>query len=564
MAGVLAGSPIFVSQYLGSNPTTSQASQPAYPVIIAKGIIDIHGQKVNHLPIENVAAGVDAGDICKQFQFDYYYRIYVTPSVVDLGNLISTQIRSFEVWNAHFDPKLNSDLTFVGDTTGIILTEPEAVPTTFGALENRTYELNFALTGPASIAIEYTWSFPGEFPTLTAFGNRVILFTFAPDWSEEVTERYEYLTQINESDDGYEDRYRLRVNPRRSIEYRMLIQQREKRWLERYMWSWKGRAFSVPIWTDCSVTTAEVGPGLSNIPVVTTEYTSFRVGGVAILLDGFASSEAVEILNVNPTSIDTVRPTLALWPEGTKIYPALTGRMKEDAGITMPTADVDFGRIRFEYVDNEAIPAVEAPTAYQDGFVLERAPNRAQDLDVTWQSKYGLVDFGIAQPLVDERAAFPDQVTSFTFAAASREEIWFWKQWLEARGGKWSKFYMSSWSVDFEVVTNIDFNDNALEVVDNQYRDFYDGAVAKRDIVIYTTDGQVYYRRITSAAEKAPEGSGVEILFIDGQLGTDYTIDEVKMVSFLHPVRLDGDGVDFNWDHTQMSRINFNTRVIQR
>ena len=563
MPGVLAGSPIFVSQYLGSNPTTSQASQPAYPVILDEGIIDLHGPKVNNLPIENVAAGFDVGDICKQFQFDYYYRVYVTPAVIALGNLVSSQFRDFDVWNAHFDPKLNSALTIVGDTTGIILTEPEVPPTVFGALESRNYTLNFATTGPATINVTATWDFPEDFPTLLLTGNRVIIWAFTPDWSESVIEGYEWLTQIIEVEAGSEDRYRLRATPRRNMEYAMLINERTKRWAERYLWNWKGRIFAVPLWMDCTLTTSLASLGTSTINLVTTDYTSFKVGGLAIFVDDFNDTEAVEILNVNPTSIDLVRPTLIKdWPAGSKIYPALSGRMDEQSSLTQPTADISMGGVRFEFVDNESIPAIDAPLAYEDGFIMERQPNRADDLEVSWQSKYDVVDFGIAPVVAEDRIGLPDQVTRFSFAEDTREDIWFWKSWLHARAGKWTKFYMPSWSRDFTLVTDIQFNGNAIEVVDDQYRDFYALNTVKRDIAIYTTDGQVYYRRITAATEKAPAGSGVEILTINGELGTSYTVAQVKMISFLHPSRVDTDTIAFDWGSAGMAQLTFNTRTI--
>ena len=99
----------------------------------------------------------------------------------------------------------------------------------------------------------------------------------------------------------------------------------------------------------------------------------------------------------------------------------------------------------------------------------------------------------------------------------------------------------------------------AIDVEDDQYRDFYAFHPCKRDIAIYTTDGQVYYRRITAAAELSP---GVERLTLDANIGVSYTVGEVKMISFLHPSRLDSDSVSMAWDHQEMARISFNTRAV--
>ena len=325
------------------------------------------------------------------------------------------------------------------------------------------------------------------------------------------------------------------------------------------MWGWKARVFAVPLWQDCALTTTTTLLGATQIDVVTATY-SFTVGQLAIFVDAYNDVEAVEIITVNPTNIIIIRPTVIReWASGSRIYPALSGRMQESQGFLQPTADIDHGTVKFEFLDNIAIPAVDSPTVYDDSFALDRAPNRVVDLDVSWDSKYGLVDFGIHTPLVDDRAGFPDVVTQFEFAEDTRDDIQFWRAWLHARAGKWSKFYFSSWSRDFTLVANIDALDVSIDVEDNLYRDFYTLQTPKRDIAIYTTDGQVYYRRITAAALNTPD---VERLTIDANIGTDYTIAEVKMISFLHPSRLNTDHIELQWSHQEMAQVGFTTRVI--
>lgn len=519
-------------------------------------------KQFNLISMDNTEQEVP-GAFCPQFVVDYYFRIYVTPSSISLGNLVSTQIRTFEVWNAFFEPKLNNALNVAGDTTGVILTEPAVPPTTYQALEVRQYQIQFDLVGPAAISLLYDWEFPApDNPTLRVTGNRAIIWSIPPDWSETVSERYEWLTSIIEAENGLEDRYRHRFNPRRSIEYRFLINEREKRWLERYLWAWKGRVFSIPLWMDCSFTTNAITINDTVIDLDTTVYKSFVPGGVAIIWDGYDQTEAVEILTVNPTSLGLTRGALNNWPAGTRIYPAQVGRMREDISISQPTADITYGRILFEFLENEAITAVDAPTAYDDSTVLLRQPNRADDLELNFSSKYGLVDFGITQPLVDERSDFPAIVTSLSFAEDTREDVWFWKEWLHARAGRWSKFYMPAWSRDFTLVSDVFFNSASIEVVDNEYRTFYNLDPVKRDIMFKKSDGTIVVRRITSAIEKAPAGSGVEILQLDSPTGVDFPVAETLMVSFVHPSRLDTDGVEFEWDSVNIARINFNTRTI--
>lgn len=564
MVDFVDASPIFENPFAGNQATLSEG-QDTFPITIFLKSDDFFGDLIDNRPVDLNFQSRD-GQLCPMFVEDFYERVHITPSVIGLGNLVSEQIRSFEVWNAFFTSNNNISLIAVGDTTGIVLTEPAIPPTLYAALESREYLLNVGLVGPAAIEVVYTWLFDTESRTLEVTGNRVIIFAFIPDWNEPVVERYEWLTQIIEADDGGERRNRLRTNPRRSIEYRVLVDSDDKRWAEVYLWDWKARLFSVPIWTDCVFTTADTPIGDLVIDVAFTEFTSFKIGGVAIFVIDQRDVEAVEIANITATTLILLRPTLKAWPSGTRIYPALVGRMTEDQPLVQPTADIDFASIKFEFVDNEALPAVDSPTSYKDidsipAFVLEKVPNRATDLSLTYQSKYGLVDFGIAPAFVDDRSGFPDVVHSFEFADEGREDIWFWKEWLHARAGKHTAFWISSQSQDFIPLATINSTDAGIIVQDYEYRNFYNFSVGKRDIVILSATGERFYRRIVSAVTGLP---GEELIGMDAPLGTTIPLNQIKQISFVHPSRLDVDGIEFAWDHTEMARISFTTRVLGR
>jgi len=536
-------SPIFKNPFEGTQPVLF-SGQDAFPIPIFVNSDDFFGDLTDNRPVD-VEGSLQVGQVCPGFVEDFYNRVHVTPNVLELGNLVSAQVRTFEVWNAFFASNNNISLIAQGDTSGIILTEPAIPPTLYAALEAKEYSLDIGLTGPPTIDVVYTWLFDTESRTLILTGQRVIIWAFSPDWSDAVVERYEFLTQIIEADDGSENRNRLRTHPRRSLEYRILID--------------SARLFAVPIWTDCARTTTLTPIGDFVIDIDTTDFTSFKVGGIAIFFIDQRTTEAVEIASIGATTLVLARATLQAWPIGSRIYPALAGRMVEDQSLTQPTADIDLLSIKFDFVDNEIIPAVDSPTAYRDDFVLEKTPNRVTDLSLLYQSKYGLVDFGIDVPFVDDRSGYPDVVTSFEFVEESREQIWFWKEWMHSRAGKHTRFYFASQSKDFIPLKGIDSTDGSITVQDYEYRNFYNFALGKRDIVIFAHTGEIFYRRITSAVSTTP---GEELLGIDAPTGFTITLANLKLISFLHPCRVDADSMEFAWDSTEISHVSFPTRVL--
>lgn len=61
------------------------------------------GAMANNLPVAEIVVGF-TGNIVRQFEQDWYHHVHLLPAKIALGNLLSTQMRQVEVWNAHFAP----------------------------------------------------------------------------------------------------------------------------------------------------------------------------------------------------------------------------------------------------------------------------------------------------------------------------------------------------------------------------------------------------------------------------------------------------------------------------
>ena len=73
------------------------------------------GAMANNLPVAEIVIGF-SGTIIRQFEQDWYHHVHLLPAKIALGNLLSTQMRQVEVWNAHFAPKTLSAI--IGENDG--------------------------------------------------------------------------------------------------------------------------------------------------------------------------------------------------------------------------------------------------------------------------------------------------------------------------------------------------------------------------------------------------------------------------------------------------------------
>ncbi|HHK0539123.1 TPA: hypothetical protein ACQQIX_007045, partial [Pseudomonas aeruginosa] len=71
----------------------------------------------------------------------YYNRLWLIPTAMELGNVVSTQIRPASVWNAYFSPRT---LTAIDREAadGITLSGQASPPLGFAALEERTWTVS--------------------------------------------------------------------------------------------------------------------------------------------------------------------------------------------------------------------------------------------------------------------------------------------------------------------------------------------------------------------------------------------------------------------------------------
>lgn len=503
------------------------------------------------------------GALFGNFSQDWYDRIHVSPLNINLGNITSGQTRELYVWNAFLNlSKTLNSITVDGDDTGVTLVEPDATPSLYVPLELKAFTFEFETNGPATINLTYSFNFADStVRTVDIDGRRAILFAFTPDWSDTVTETLEWLTNIIEVENGLEYRQHLRANPRRIFEYSIGFSEADKRKLEQYMYAWKARPFIVPLWPECQTLGATVPAGTLTINV-DTQNRSYIVGGLVALMDDPLNNEVVEIASLTASSITLSAVTTKSWSATTRIVPALSSQMPKIAGLSRKTAGLTTGTVRFNCIGNMKTDAVDSATTHQGLTVLEDQPDMGEDQEIGWESKWEVLDTGPNDPVYDLNADLNDPTESFRFYIKGHAEIWRWREWLHAREGRYSQYYMPSWSRDFIVADTIADTSTVIEVIDNQYRTFYDLAPTRRDVMIVTKQDGTFYRRLTSSAESVTPGQ--ESLGIDTALGVTLTPDDIILMSFLVPSRFESDSVQFEWQTGDQAILSFTTRGVEQ
>lgn len=473
---------------------------------------------------------------------DFYDRVHYQFIDLNLGNLLGVQERTLWVWNAYRRTRTLEAISFAAfDGINFTGTTP---PTLYGALELREYNVSVSLDGPSVIAAQvlFDWD-EGQSQIVNISGQRVITWSWIPDWQRPVVERLEWRTDVLTSYRGEEQRRALRRAPRRYAEFYTGDVGRSRRVMETALFGWGARIWALPLWWDGCETTAPVAAG-STIVYVPAETRDFQVGETAVFYYDWETFENCEIAAVYADRVVLQRPALRAWPEGTRFYPARTARIDGSVDLERWDGLAAFHRMRWIFEGGANYVAQNNMPTHNNYPVLEIAPNWADQPSLAYDRKLAIFDAGVGLRAVEDEAlmAFTTQRQRFTFV--SRAEIKTWREILYSLRGKQGAIYVPTWTQDFTVVSLITSNATAIDVQKTEHTSLIGQIASRRDIRIKLFSGQIFYRRITGSVEI---NQTTERLNINAALGLQVQPENVDTVSYMSLCRFDSDAVDLAW-----------------
>lgn len=426
-------------------------------------------------------------------------------------------------------------------------------------MQSRRYTFAASNRGAPLIDARYQFVFAGGVTIqLMVTGRRVVVFGVRPDWSQGMTERLEWLTELLTAHDGTEQRIRLRKLPRRLFEYTFLIEGQDVRLLEHWLFAWGARVYCLPVWTDITVLTETLLVGSNTIMVADTDTSDYHPGGLAVLWRSNRQHEAVEIASIIGNTLTLTLPLNNTWPAGTRVYPARLVRLEGEAAVTRPTDTLATGRCRFTVEDLDSPTITAAGITYRGCRVWDQSPNRSTDLEETWRRKLAVIDYQTGLPTVDDESASPLIGRTLTWLLTNRQHVTAFRQWLIEQAGRANPFWLPTFATDLVVNRPIAATAEGVIVFNVGYARFIAADPLRRDIVLRTTAG-TFYRRITGANEIDEQE---ELLSLESPLGITLQPAQCLQISYLELTRLDQDAVELHWETDTTANIQLTTRTL--
>ncbi|ASZ72302.1 hypothetical protein vBPaeSS218_00004 [Pseudomonas phage vB_PaeS_S218] len=510
---------------------------------------DGFGSVQNNLPISE-AGEVSTGWRMPTFLDDYYNRIHIRPSNINVGNLVSEQQFAIEVWNGFFNSRQLQNIQ-VQNGGGISLVGA-VPPATWAALETKTYQLTVTTDGPPDInaIFHFDWDGTVDDGDLRVLGSRIVALPYI--FEAPAKEVLEWKTDVLTTNDGSEQRVRLRKKPRQSFNVTYPIPYREMARAENLVYGWLTRRWAVALWSEAQ----QVGTLLAGTTVINIDTTAsdYRDGALIMIWESNRKSATADVGIVSAGTLTLNRP-LAETFTNPWIVPVRLGRIV--GNVSRATSGYNGSlEMTYEFSDNIDLDPPAAPTQFLGYDVyFDEALKNGEALTDSLQARVDVVDYGTAagasfySPWTYTRIGRP-----YKFLLQGLQDIWNFRKFLHRRAGRLRPFWVPTFENNMRIAQTGELT-QSIEVYADDYREF---APERTHIGILLDDGTWLLRTINAATAS---GTDTAVIGLDAPININ--ANRIRQISFLGLKRLDADRVELQWNSNRVLECTVRMMEIQ-
>ena len=487
------------------------------------------------------------GRLAQRFAEDFFDRIHVLPTALSLGNVVSELTREIVVWNAwRTVPQTLTALHLDGDA-GSTLTAPGAVPLLLRPMQERVLTLTVGLDGPPVLDATAVLTFAnGAAWSIRIDGLRLQAWTLPPNWSEPLTETLAWLTDVQVAIAGTVTRTPLREAPRRTWEFAILADRRERRRIEHALFDWTARVWALPVFVDTTHLRAPLAAGATEI-VVDAAGLDFVVGGLAMLWRDVATCELLEVAQIAHDRVGLRAPTRHAWPIGTRLIPCRTARLTDAPELRRLSDRLVSAQLRFEATEPFDWPAALPVTRYRGFPVLEHRGDERTDPVASIARRLDRLDGEVGRTHADDGSGLAWTTQSHAWRLFGRAERAAHRSLLYGLQGRAEALWLPTWTDDLELLDTIGESAVTFTVAACGISRSLRQQAGRRHIRIELVDGTVFYRAVEASAEiPLANGETGERLRIDAALGLVVRPERVRLACWMALVTLAGDTVELH------------------
>jgi hypothetical protein len=280
-------------------------------------------------------------------------------------------------------------------------------------------------------------------------------FSFRPDWSNPISERLSWLTTVMQSRSGAEQRYAVRLSPRRQFDIPLLLTGQERSYFDVILGRNGGGLWNVPIPHE-EIPIGAISVGQTAL-IFDPTYREITTGTKLLLRDDWSRSEIVEVTVVSGTGV-TITPTVLSY-QAAYAVPTFLGIISDVVTAARHTARVYSATVRFTSQepafwpmnDREVSGLATADIGGKTFLILTQEPNAVNALDYTYERMWSTIDGDAALPLYIDKAARQFTTQKYEFFLVGPQERRNFRDLLYSLRGRQAPLWVPTFNDDLNI-----------------------------------------------------------------------------------------------------------------
>lgn len=367
-----------------------------------------------------------------------------------------------------------------------------------------------------------------------------------PNWSDDITETLEWLTDVMSSESGAEQRRKVRLYPRRMMSAKFTEWRTTYRQLDMAIMSLGQDMIWVPLFWDKQALLDPAKKGDFDVYGTFTDRPDFYAGRAFLLKSAtdYLKSEVLIIKEVYDHKIVVESEIKQDWPVGTILYPLSRGRINSVDSMTMPTNNAVETTVKFELTDRLMVDPkwhyCESNTS--TGLNVLVGMDNNWDEEVTIEAARNIVtqDNSVSNAIMVDVGANSSTTQRVSTIAQGRSEYVKLLQLLYAMSGQFNLFQFPTKMQSIELARSINHEEGFIACKPMGYTAMGgDKQSVRQYIMILLRSGKRIFARVISTRIDR----NVEYLVLEQAVGNIMDYD-VVMICWCPISRLGSDSVD--------------------